>query len=478
MVRFPLTFLLTCIVFFSLISSSSALTIGVPGAKPTIQAGIDTASPGDTVLVQPGRYYSEVADFKGKNIVVGSMWLATRDSSYILNTIIDAQGKDTVFAFKNGETEKAELCGFTITHGQSRSNVTVGGNKGGGIYCMNSSPYLHHLIIDGNNSAYEGGGMYLENSNSVIEYCVIRNNYAVIIGNGLYFVKGNNQIRNCIINNNNGGGDSIYCIQSIVLFDRVLFYKNLSISAFVTSESTVNIINCTIADNSTFVIASSEVIIINSIFWNTNPQITINNNYPGYPLSQVTIAFSDIRGGKGQIQTLGDSGDSLFYQNNNISDDPLFNNIQNVDYALSKYSPCINSGAAFFKINDKIILNLNNNDYHGQTPDIGCFESNYTSTIVNENISNNISLSNFPNPFNASTSIMLELPEVSIVNLSVYSISGQKIREIFSGYLSKGKHIYQWSGEDDFGKRVASGIYILHLKNGINSLSKQFAFLK
>jgi hypothetical protein len=54
MVRFPLTFLLTAIIFSSLFSSPSALTIGVPGSKPTIQAGIDAASPGDTVLVQPG----------------------------------------------------------------------------------------------------------------------------------------------------------------------------------------------------------------------------------------------------------------------------------------------------------------------------------------------------------------------------------------------------------------------------------------
>ena len=267
MIRFPLTFLLTCFVFFSHFSSPFALTIGVPGSKPTIQAGIDAASPGDTVLVQPGRYFENI-DFKGKNIVVGSLFLSTKDSSYILNTIIDAQGKDTVVAFKNGETEKAELCGFTITDGQSRSNVEVGGNIGGGIYCKNASPYLHHLIIEGNNSALQGGGMYLEKSNSVIEYCVIRNNKAILQGNGLNIVQSNNQIKNCIINDNNGHISGIHCNKSKVLFFRVLLLKNLTSYALETSNSEINIINCTITNNysDTFIIFNSDVNIINSIF--------------------------------------------------------------------------------------------------------------------------------------------------------------------------------------------------------------------
>ena len=149
------TLIVSCLLICC--SAAHARTIGVPGKAFTIQAGINAASAGDTVLVQPGRYLESI-DFKGKDIVVGSLFLATRDSSYILDTIIDAEQENTVVTFQNGETSKAELCGFTITNGLSRGSVMDSGNPGGGIYCYNASPYLHHLIVEGNESRLDGGG--------------------------------------------------------------------------------------------------------------------------------------------------------------------------------------------------------------------------------------------------------------------------------------------------------------------------------
>jgi hypothetical protein len=473
-----LSLLLCFTAIASTINPASATIINVPGGQSTIQAGINAASPGDTVLVKPGRYIENI-DFKGKDIVVGSMFMATRDSSYISQTIIDGNKNGSVVTFKNGETEKAKLCGVTVIGGDTLYDPNqlpflIVLSFGGGIYCKNVSPYLSHLIVERNSTDFDGGGIHLEKSNSVIEYCVIRNNRASGIGGGIYIKSGINDIIHCVIDNNSFGGLAVG--YSIVRCYSTLITKN-SFLGLISSISNLDIINCTVTKhiNDTFRIQDSNVNIINSIFWNDYPgisEITISDNYPIQPISHIKIAYSDIKGGKDNIIYLNDS---ISYEDNNIEANPNLNS----DYTLNRNSPCIDAGTDFYQISDSTLVDLNKNEYKGNAPDIGAFESNYPLTVNNnKDYKDNFKLSNFPNPFNSKTIIKFSLNEEYKVNLSIYDITGQKVIDLLDKSLPIGNHQIQWNGIDNSGNKISSGVYIIRLNSGIRSISERIVYMK
>jgi len=122
----------------------------------TIQNGIDAATDGDTVLVQPGTYVENI-QIEGKIITIASLFLTTQDTSYISQTIIDGNDNGRVVGLYNYEESDSEpvISGFTITNGED--------SDGGGIYIYGCSPVLSNLIITDNravDSMPRGGGVY------------------------------------------------------------------------------------------------------------------------------------------------------------------------------------------------------------------------------------------------------------------------------------------------------------------------------
>ena len=177
--------LLALLVFGTL----SATIINVPSDPPTIQSGIDFASEGDTVLVAGGTYYENI-NYNGKNIVVGSLFLTTQDTSYISSTIIDGNQSGSVVYFTNGSDSTAVLSGFTIQNGSR--GITIYG-----------SPKLENVIIADNSSAFGGGINIGSYSSPMLKNIIIANNYCDWYGGGILVHEGSHPVLvNCILWNN------------------------------------------------------------------------------------------------------------------------------------------------------------------------------------------------------------------------------------------------------------------------------------
>ena len=73
---------------------------------------------------------------------------------------------------------------------------------------------------------------------------------------------------------------------------------------------------------------------------------------------------------------------------------------------------------------------------------------------------------NYPNPFNPVTTITYDLPERIMVRLTVFDITGRRVREIINGYQEAGFQSAVWEGTDDAGRPVSGGLYFYQLKAG------------
>jgi hypothetical protein len=197
-----------------LVSASFGADLLVPGQFPTIQAAVDTAVTGDTVIIAPGTYTGFgncVISISGKIITIRST--DPNDPAIISSTIIDC---NALFAGGFNISSNSIIEGLTIINGIARYH------SGAGIYVSSSySPVICNCIINNNTSLYLGGGIYSE-GNPTISGCIITGNQASH-GGGIYINKGSAIINKCVITENlssyYGGGIYVYSQGSLTISD-------------------------------------------------------------------------------------------------------------------------------------------------------------------------------------------------------------------------------------------------------------------
>ena len=190
---------LGCLVFISLFSLvvHAQKTIQVPADEPTIQAAINVALTGDTVLVAPGTY-SENIDFQGKAITVKSQ-------SGPSVTIIDGGLLNPVITFKTSEGNSSVLQGFTLQNGKASFAFAY---AAGGISVAGASPTITGNILTKNHGC-SGVGISVSGGSPIIQGNTITGNIgdgcSPVRGGAISVSGGSPQIINNTITNNHAG---------------------------------------------------------------------------------------------------------------------------------------------------------------------------------------------------------------------------------------------------------------------------------
>lgn len=173
---------LTCLFATGTLVSAATLEVRSDSKTgyPTIQAAVDAAAAGDTVIIYPGIYTGQGnRDIDLRRKTINIQGTAPEDASVVEATVLDCEGSI-------GEPHRGfyavdftgEISGLTIAHGRAWA--------GGGLYCEDSALVLSHCwILDNatlpgeaklNVDGGPGGGLYVAGSAVQIVDCLISGN--------------------------------------------------------------------------------------------------------------------------------------------------------------------------------------------------------------------------------------------------------------------------------------------------------------
>ncbi len=474
-----------CCVIFTLVCSLPvwATTIHVPANQPTIQAGIDVAVSGDTVLVAPNIYYENI-HFREKGIVVASHYILNNNLTYIDSTIINGSNPahpDTascvLIVSSDSATENdtsAALIGFTITGGAGtkwqdehgaglfreggsiliqflspriRNNIivnnqatnTIGATSAGGgaIRCGDGNPRILNNIIVGNRALY-GGGIVLNYTGAIIK---------------------NNIIAWDTAGNAYGAGGGVWA------YSNGSFPKIIENNTIVFNETG----NSTSLTGGVYVWATSCSLRNNIIWGNANNQIK----------GSAIVTYCDVEGG--------------WTGEGNIDANPFF---AEENFFLSDSSPCIDAGDTSAHYNDPADPD---NPGFAEWPSMGRLRNDMgvyggPGRTLLENIPgvleahttkkshHSFLLQNYPNPFKETTEISFQIRDMAdrkTTSLRIYDVGGRLIKKFnLQSTITNLQSCVIWDGTDTYGQSVSSGVYIYQLRTGDEVIAKKMVLTR
>ncbi|UCG51458.1 MAG: hypothetical protein JSW58_14925 [Candidatus Latescibacterota bacterium] len=345
--------LLSGAVFFSLFYTATAFSrtwyiqVDGSGDVPTIQTAIDSANPGDEILVAPGRYTWANQGGCDFGLLffprdVGGFTLRSEAGPDV--TILDAQGQGRV-AFVQGYNN-ITIEGFTITGGNAPA---YGDYIGGGICVHISEDDIIRDCVFINNTADIGAGFWATSRcNTRVENCTFVGNHARRFsgGVGVGYSQDLVTITGCTVINNTADeyGAGMIALRSTVLVENTVFAGNqagISGGGLYASDTEVaTFTGTTFSENGApegggvYVDGVSVLSINQSIiaFSSEGGGLVVD------PAAPVTLGCTDVFGNEG-----GDDWPTwVIDTGGNFSADPLFcGSPGSWDYTLRANSPCL-----------------------------------------------------------------------------------------------------------------------------------------
>ena len=161
------------------------------------------------------------------------------------------------------------------------------------------------------------------------------------------------------------------------------------------------------------------------------------------------------------INLTGEKGHELFI-NNSVTGEKI-NAIDQFVYD----SNSINTGTILFNVSsesDNISLIISAWD-NANNPN----EAEIQLVLLRSNKLDILRVLNFPNPFSKETQFTFELTKDAKVSISIYTISGRKVKSIVDLDQKLGFNRISWNGRDEYGSLLANGVYIYKVKAEINN---------